>query len=131
MGGHGALTIAIKNPDRYCSVSALSPICNPSKSPWGIKAFSNYLGSDESTWLAYDATHLISQRGCSLPMLADVGTHDSFEEEELKSQVFIDAAKAAGIAMTFNFREGYDHGFYFVASVIDEHLRFHANYLRD
>ncbi|MEQ3696666.1 MAG: S-formylglutathione hydrolase [Pseudomonadales bacterium] len=129
MGGHGSLTIAIKNPDSYCAVSALAPIANPSNGLWGQKAFSHYLGEDRSTWSEYDATALITQRGFDKPILADVGTDDSFEAEELHSQIFLDAAKAAGVDIEFNFREGYDHGFYFVASFIDDHLRFHAKYL--
>ena len=129
MGGHGSLTIAIKNPDSYCAVSALAPITNPSKGLWGQKAFSHYLGEDRSAWSEYDATELISQRGFDKPILADVGTDDSFEAEELHSLIFLDAAKAAGVDIEFNFREGYDHGFYFVASFIDDHLRFHAKYL--
>ncbi|RMA78732.1 S-formylglutathione hydrolase [Umboniibacter marinipuniceus] len=129
MGGHGSLTIALKNPQSYCSVSALAPIANPSNGLWGQKAFTNYLGSDRSAWHEYDATELIKERGYDKPILADVGTADSFETEELHSQTFLEAAEAAGVSIEFNFREGYDHGFYFVASFIENHLHFHAKHL--
>lgn len=130
MGGHGALTIGIKQPKRYDSISAFAPICHPSTVPWGIKAFTAYLGDDRSLWSEYDATLLLEERGCESPILVDQGREDNFLEEQLSSQAFIDAAKRKEVALTFNFHDGYDHSYFFIQSFIQEHIAFHARYLK-
>ena len=129
MGGHGALVQALRNPETYTSVTAFSPICNPAKSPWGIKAFSNYLGDDESTWNQYDASQLIKSANSFTPILVEQGASDDFLEEQLKPQVLIDAAKSKGYPLELNIQDGYDHSYYFISSFIEKHLRFHAEHL--
>lgn len=131
MGGHGALTIALKSSDKYASVSAFSPICQPSECPWGLKAFTAYLGDDKSTWLKYDATALITsaEQDKVLPILVEQGSDDQFLEEQLKPESLCAAAKEANIELTYNLREGYDHSYYFIASFIEQHLEFHARHL--
>jgi len=129
MGGHGALTIALRNPQRYSSVSAFSPITNPINCPWGQKAFSNYLGDDTSTWQAYDAAELLKATPSSLPILVDQGDADSFLAEQLKPQNLLDAAAQSGSTINLRMQPGYDHSYYFISSFIDEHLQFHAQHL--
>lgn len=129
MGGHGALVIALRNSGRYQSVSAFSPISNPVNCPWGIKALTGYLGDDKSTWQQYDASLLLSQSKVALPILVDQGTADNFYPEQLRTQTLIDAAKQAGITADIRLQQGYDHSYYFIASFIEEHLRFHARHL--
>lgn len=129
MGGHGALTIALRNPERYLSVSAFSPICHPMDCPWGKKAFSGYLGSDQKAWEAYDATVLIQKAEKHLPMLVDQGDSDQFLFDQLKPQMLIDAAQTKGYPLTVRIQEGYDHSYYFISSFIEEHLRFHSRFL--
>lgn len=131
MGGHGALTLALKNPQRFTSVSAFSPISNPSRCPWGIKAFSAYLGNDREQWLAYDSSELMrnSPQGEHLPALVDQGLADDFLSNQLHPETLEDAAKASGYPLTLRRHEGYDHSYYFISSFIDDHLRFHAQYL--
>ncbi|WP_404810365.1 S-formylglutathione hydrolase [Microbulbifer pacificus] len=129
MGGHGALTIALKNPGRFTSVSAFSPICNPIACPWGEKAFSAYLGEDRSTWEEYDATVLLSRATERLPMLISQGEEDQFLEQQLKPNALEAAAEAAGYPVKIEHHAGYDHSYYFIASFIEQHLRFHADYL--
>lgn len=131
MGGHGALTIALKNPDQYRSVSAFAPIVAPSKCPWGQKAFSHYLGSDQSRWAQYDACELVAAASHHLPMLIDQGSVDEFIENQLMPGLFLDACSKAGYPLRYNLRDGYDHSYYFIASLIEEHLRFHAEHLTD
>ena len=133
MGGHGALTLALKNPQRFTSVSAFSPISNPSRCPWGIKAFSAYLGNDREQWLAYDSSELMrnSPQGEHLPALVDQGLADDFLSNQLHPETLEDAAKASGYPLTLRHHEGYDHSYYFISSFIDDHLRFHAQYLAD
>lgn len=133
MGGHGALTLALKNPQRFTSVSAFSPISNPSRCPWGIKAFSAYLGNDREQWLAYDSSELMrnSPQGEHLPALVDQGLADDFLSNQLHPETLEDAAKASGYPLTLRRHEGYDHSYYFISSFIDDHLRFHAQYLAD
>ncbi len=133
MGGHGALTLALKNPQRFTSVSAFSPISNPSRCPWGIKAFSAYLGNDREQWLAYDSSELMrnSPQGEHLPALVDQGLADDFLSNQLHPETLEDAAKASGYPLTLRRHEGYDHSYYFISSFIDDHLRFHAQYLVD
>ncbi len=130
MGGHGALTIALKNPNIFKSVSAFAPICSPMRCPWGEKAFSGYLGQDKSSWQEYDATVLIKERGWKGPALfIDQGTQDPFIETQLKPQLLLDACQKADIPITLRMQEGYDHSYYFIASFIEDHLRFHAKNL--
>ncbi|CAA0082260.1 S-formylglutathione hydrolase YeiG [Zhongshania aliphaticivorans] len=130
MGGHGALTIALKNPLQYQSVSAFSPISNPVNCPWGEKAFSQYLGNDKSQWLAHDASELMRTAQQFLPAKVEQGNADPFLEEQLKPETLVAAAKASGYPLELNSHDGYDHSYYFIASFIEEHLRFHASYLR-
>lgn len=130
MGGHGALTIHLKNPDKFRSCSAFSPIVAPSNVPWGRKAFSNYLGADEAAWAQYDATRLLAERGATgAHILIDQGTADQFLQEQLRPDLFADAARKAGQALTLNMREGYDHSYFFIATFIEDHLRWHADAL--
>eukprot|EP00877_Chromochloris_zofingiensis_P000252 jgi/Chrzof1/10227/Cz04g33100.t1 len=131
MGGHGALTIALKNPGVYKSVSAFSPIVNPSQVPWGIKAFSNYLGEDRELWKQYDACELVKQyKGPKLPTLVDTGTADPFLQEQLKPERFEAACKEAGFEADIRMQDGYDHSYYFVASFMPDHVAFHAKALK-
>ncbi len=130
MGGHGALTVALKNPQRFRSVSAFAPIVAPMQCPWGMKAFTHYLGEDQSTWRDYDAVALMQAGPRPLPMLIDQGAADQFLEEQLKPALFIEACSAVGYPVQYNWRPGYDHGYFFIASFIEDHLRFHAQYLR-
>lgn len=129
MGGHGALTIALKNPTRYHSVSAFSPIVTPSQVPWGQKAFTAYLGPDQESWKAYDASELLQQFGTSLPILIDQGLADSFLNTQLHPQQFSEIAKQKNIDLTLNLRENYDHSYYFIASFIGQHIEFHSKIL--
>ena len=127
MGGHGALTLALKNPQQYRSVSAFSPICAPTQCPWGQKAFMGYLGEDKALWNEYDACALVQSRGWPhQSILIDQGTQDSFMQEQLKPELFQQACLNAGVALTLRMQEAYDHSYYFVASFIEDHLRFHA-----
>jgi len=130
MGGHGALVIGLKNPERYTSISAFSPICNPSKSPWGQKAFTAYLGKNQQEWRGYDASELLMQSTAPLPIRIDQGENDEFLETELKTE----AIEQAGAHHTARFevhrQAGYNHSYYFVSSFIEDHLRFHAQYLK-
>ena len=127
MGGHGALTIALKNPDRYKSVSALAPISSPMRCPWGEKALTGYLGSDRALWKEYDATALIENRGWSGPaLLVDQGTNDQFLETQLKPELLEEACRRAGVRLDLRLQAGYDHSYFFIASFIEDHLRFHA-----
>jgi len=131
MGGHGALTIALKNPTKYKSVSAFSPIVNPTAVPWGEKAFSGYLGEDKSTWDEYDACQLLKNYdGPRLPVLVDQGTADNFLESQLKTENLQEAAKAANYPMTIRMQEGYDHSYFFIATFMEDHVRFHAEALK-
>ena len=131
MGGHGALVLALRNPDIYKSVSALAPIAAASKSPWGVKAFSGYLGDDISRWKEYDASRLMRQSSTPFPagILIDQGLSDKFLESQLMPQEFESACKLAVQPLTLRRHAGYDHGYYFIASFIEDHIRFHANIL--
>ena len=129
MGGHGALIAALREPQRYQSVSAFAPICQPTQCPWGEKAFSHYLGTQRETWMEWDASALMAQATQQLPMLIDQGEADSFLVEQLKPAALQDAAERAGYPLTLRMQPGYDHSYYFIASFIDEHLRFHAKAL--
>lgn len=130
MGGHGALTLALKNPERFSSVSAFSPIVNPVNVPWGEKAFTAYLGANRESWKAYDSCELIRQAQVHLPMLVDQGTEDNFLEEQLKPELLVQAAEQVGYPLQLRMQEGYDHSYYFIASFIGEHLEFHSRYLK-
>jgi S-formylglutathione hydrolase len=129
MGGHGALVVALKNPGRYSSVSAFSPIVSPSRVPWGEKAFTAYLGSDRETWRAYDATELVKTANEKLPLLIDQGDADEFLSTQLQPRLLQEAAKAAGHPLELRMRAGYDHSYYFIASFIGEHVAYHATAL--
>jgi S-formylglutathione hydrolase len=129
MGGHGALTLALRHPGLYRSVSAFAPIAAPMQCPWGVKAFTGYLGEDRSTWAAHDATELISAGGRLPPLLVDQGLADKFLAEQLHPDRFEAACRAAGQPLSLRRHAGYDHGYYFIASFIEEHLRFHAQAL--
>ena len=129
MGGHGALTIALKNPGRFRSVSAFAPICSPLNCPWGEKALGGYLGPDREAWRAHDATALLAQASERLPVLVDQGDADNFLEEQLKTQLLQEASGAADYPMTIRMQPGYDHSYFFIASFIGEHLAFHAGCL--
>jgi len=126
MGGHGALTIAMQNPDRYSSMSAFSPISNPVNCPWGQKAFATYLGKNKTDWLSHDASELMRKAQQFIPARVDQGGADNFLTEQLKPETLEAAAKVNNYPLELNFHEGYDHSYYFIASFIEEHLRFHA-----
>ncbi|MYM62812.1 S-formylglutathione hydrolase [Pseudomaricurvus sp. HS19] len=128
MGGHGALTIAMKNPERYVAMSAFSPISSPINCPWGQKALGNYLGSDRSTWQVYDASVLMRSSGVKIPALVDQGEADSFLKEQLKPEALEEAAEASGYPLELRRHEGYDHSYYFIATFIEDHLRFLASH---
>lgn len=131
MGGHGALVLALRNPQRFTSVSAFAPIANPLNCPWGQKAFTAYLGEDRTTWEDYDASLLLAQYRGDLPMLVDQGDADNFLSEQLKPQTLYTAGMQAKANLLLRMQPGYDHSYYFIASFIEEHLRFHAGYLQD
>ncbi|MGF1763018.1 S-formylglutathione hydrolase [Aliivibrio kagoshimensis] len=128
MGGHGALTIAMKNEDRYSSVSAFSPISNPINCPWGKKALGNYLGDDVKEWKAYDASELLKASSFKLPILVDQGDADNFLEEQLHPQALVDAASISGANLELRMQPGYDHSYFFISSFIEDHLKFHAKW---
>jgi S-formylglutathione hydrolase len=130
MGGHGALTIALKNPGHYRSLSALAPICSPMRCPWGEKALTGYLGADRSSWKAWDSTALLAECGWKgPPILVDQGTQDQFLETQLHPELLREACAAAGVPLQLRMQEGYDHSYFFVATFIEDHLRFHARNL--
>ena len=130
MGGHGALTIALKNPGRYRSVSAFSPIVAPSQVPWGEKAFAAYLGDDREAWKQYDTVELVKTAKENLPLLVDQGDADEFLENQLRPQLLQVACDAAGHPLTLRMQPGYDHSYYFIASFIGDHIAHHAAALR-
>ena len=126
MGGHGALTLALKHPEKFKSVSAFAPICAPSQCPWGEKAFSNYLGSDQAEWQKHDATALVQTKTAHFAdILIDQGLSDQFYSQ-LNPALFQQACQAAGQPLTLREHAGYDHGYYFIQSFIDDHLQFHV-----
>ena len=129
MGGHGALTIALRYPDRFRSVSAFSPIVAPSQVEWGIKALGGYLGEDRSAWRKHDAVALIEDGARVREILVDVGTADPFLEQQLRPELLEQACAEAGIALTLRRRPGYDHSYYFISTFMAEHLRWHAERL--
>jgi|TARA_R100000687_G_scaffold18951_1_gene15402 S-formylglutathione hydrolase len=129
MGGHGALVIGLRNSDRYTSISAFSPITNPTQCPWGEKAFSAYLGDDREQWKQYDAVEIIKSKGQTLPIRVDQGLADGFLEEQLKPENLKDAISEVNGGGTVHLHDGYDHSYYFISSFIEAQLRFHAKYL--
>ncbi|WP_448191648.1 S-formylglutathione hydrolase [Azospirillum sp. sgz301742] len=129
MGGHGALVCALRNPSRYRSVSAFSPIVAPSRVPWGEKALGRYLGPRSEAWLAYDATALAAESPWRAPILIDQGTADEFLDTQLKPELFEEACRAAGIPLTLRRQPGYDHSYYFIASFVGDHIAHHARLL--
>ena len=130
MGGHGALTIALRQAARFRAVSAFAPIVAPSQVPWGEKALSRYLGSDRSAWRGHDAVALIEDGARISEILVDVGTVDPFIEKELRPELLEQACADAGIALTLNRREGYDHSYYFISTFMSGHVAWHAERLR-
>ncbi len=126
MGGHGAITIALRNPGRFRAVSAFAPIASPINCPWGQKALSGYIGPDQAAWREYDSTALMDD-GQRIPaLLVDQGTADNFLANQLKPELLEAACARAGIKLTLRRQEGYDHSYYFIASFIEDHLRYHA-----
>lgn len=131
MGGHGALMMALRNPQRFQSVSAFAPVCAPSRCPWGIKAFSAYLGSDEAGWQQYDASALMAASATPFPggILIDQGLGDKFLRDQLFPEAFEEACTQARQPLELRRHAGYDHGYYFIATFIEDHLRFHYRQL--
>jgi len=135
MGGHGALTVGLRNPQRFRSVSAFSPIASPMHCAWGQKALRGYLGSeqlgdDQSTWQAYDACELLKSHRPASPLLVDIGDADSFLVEQLKPDLLKEACAQHNVQLDLRLQSGYDHSYFFVSSFIGDHLRFHAQQLR-
>ncbi|NND92255.1 MAG: S-formylglutathione hydrolase [Granulosicoccus sp.] len=126
MGGHGALTLHLKHPRTYRSVSALSPIAAPMQVPWGEKAFTSYLGDEQSEWAAYDACELVRKQPSAAGILVDTGDADPFLDEQLRPSLFIQACEAAGQSLNYRMQPGYDHSYWFIASFIEDHLEHHA-----
>lgn len=130
MGGHGALTIALRNPDRFRSVSAFAPISAPMQCPWGEKALGGYLGSERATWRRHDAVALI-QDGARIPeILVDQGGDDGFLSDQLKPQLLQTACDTAGIDLTLRIQPGYDHSYFFISSFMEDHIEWHADRLK-
>ncbi len=130
MGGHGALTVALRSPERFRSVSAFSPIVAPSQVPWGEKALGGYLGDDRSAWRKHDAVALIEDGASVSEILVDVGTADQFLEQELRPELLERACAGAGIALTLRRQAGYDHSYYFISTFMADHLRWHSERLK-
>jgi len=129
MGGHGALTIALKNPGRFRSVSAFAPITSPLNCPWGEKALTGYIGSDRAKWRPYDATALIEDGARVDAMLVDQGGADNFLENQLKPELLKAACEKAGIKLNLRIQPGYDHSYYFISTFMEDHVRWHAERL--
>ena len=129
MGGHGALTLGLRHPEQYLSVSAFAPIVAPTQVPWGQKALPGYLGDDAAAWREHDATELVARRPRRDTIRIDQGTADSFLAKQLRPELFLAAAEKAGQPVEYHARDGYDHGYYFIQSFIAEHLAFHAQRL--
>ena len=130
MGGHGALVTALRNPNRWHSLSAFAPICNPSQVPWGQKAFTNYLGDDQFHWQDWDASMLLAQSAYPGLILVDQGLDDEFLQRELHPDSLEKAALLSGQNLNLRRHSGYDHGYYFIQSFIEDHLRHHAQQLQ-
>ncbi|QIQ85536.1 S-formylglutathione hydrolase [Erythrobacter sp.] len=130
MGGHGALTMALRDPARFRSVSAFSPIVAPSRVPWGEKALPRYLGEDRAAWREYDAVALIEDGARADHLLVDQGTADNFLAEQLKTHLLAEACEAAGMPATIRMQEGYDHSYFFVSTFMAQHVAWHAERLK-
>jgi S-formylglutathione hydrolase len=130
MGGHGALSIALKNPDKYKSVSAFSPISAPTQSLWGETVCKGYLGEDKQQWNQYDSCELIKIAENKIPLFVDQGTDDEFLEEQLKPHLLKQVCEDYNHPLSLRLQQGYDHSYYFIASFIDDHLRYHARFLK-
>ena len=130
MGGHGALTLALRHPQTFRSVSAFAPITAPMQCPWGKKAFTNYLGEDTRSWSDYDASELVARKPFPGPILIDQGTGDQFLVEQLKPEKFSAAAAKSGQTLNLRMQPGYDHGYYFIQTFMADHLRHHASQLK-
>lgn len=130
MGGHGALLMALRHPGRYCSASAFAPIVNPSEVPWGRKVFGEYLGQDEAQWRQWDSCRLLAGDDVQpLPVLIDQGDADPFLPEQLQPEKWAALARQRQWPLTLRIQPGYDRSYFFIASLIDDHLRFHSGYL--
>lgn len=129
MGGHGALTVALRHPGRFRSVSAFAPIVAPSQVPWGEKAFGRYLGPDRAAWRAHDAVALIEDGACVPELLVDIGEADPFLERELRPELLEQACAEAGVTLTLRRQSGYDHSYFFISTFMADHLRWHAERL--
>lgn len=129
MGGHGALSIALKNPSRYVAVSAFAPLCHPTASRGGKQAFAAYLGAELEAWQAYDSASLVQTTSRKLPILIDQGSIDPLFPDELQPEAFVNAARANGFNVQYKVRPGYGHDYFFIASFIDSHIEFHAEAL--
>ena len=129
MGGHGALTIALKNPKTYKSVSAFAPICAPTQCDWGRRALSGYLGKDQKTWAEYDTVELMKKQPFQAPVKVDQGSADQFLDKQLKTDLLELTLENTGQSADIQYHEGYDHSYFFIATFIREHIRFHAQYL--
>jgi S-formylglutathione hydrolase len=131
MGGHGALVCAMRNPARYRSVSAFAPVVAPMHCPWGQKAFGNYLGADQDAWRAYDASELVREQRYEKKILIDQGSADQFLQEQLQPQRFVDACAVRNTPLELRMQPGYDHGYYFISTFMEDHLRHHAAALNE
>lgn len=131
MGGHGALTLALRSPERFASASAFAPICQPSESPWGIKAFTRLLGDDRQLWRQYDASELIGLATTHIPIKVDQGSSDEFLVSQLFPNSLVSAAETASYPLDYQLRAGYDHSYFFVATFIEDHIAFHAAILAE
>jgi len=129
MGGHGALVLGLRNPQLYRSISAFAPIVAPTQCGWGQKAFTGYLGADTSAWEAYDSCMLINKLGYNGELRVDQGRADTFLTSQLKPEILQNTCQQANVRLTLNFRDGYDHSYYFISTFIESHMRFHLNNL--
>jgi len=130
MGGHGALTLHLRHPEIYHSVSAFAPIAAPMRCPWGEKAFSAYIGSDREAWKAHDATELVRRQPSDAKLFIDQGSEDQFLAEQLKPELLVEACEDSGQHFELRMQPGYDHSYYFIQSFVEDHLRHHAKVLR-
>lgn len=129
MGGHGALVIGLRNTAKFKAISAFSPITNPMQVPWGMKAFTTYLGDDQATWQAWDASELIKEAN-NLPVLIMQGSKDGFYETQLDATSFLKNAAATNKTVHYQMKEGYDHSYFFISTFLEEHFDFHRTYLK-
>ncbi|WP_371189255.1 S-formylglutathione hydrolase [Thalassotalea maritima] len=130
MGGHGALTIGLKHPEKYRSISAFAPICAPSQCPWGDKALTAYLGENKALWQQYDSVALLNQLSSCQPILIDQGSADEFLSTQLKPELLLAAVAGKSLPISYRLQAGYDHSYFFIASFIEQHIAFHVKHLR-